>query len=134
LSNIRANNITFHEEYVDIFIEKSKTDCYRNGKNVLITKLNTPQCLVTILQCYIREAKIDLSTDKYIFRPLIYFKRNKNYMMRNSNIKLSFTRAKEIIREALSSIGINMNNYGLHSLRSGGASAAYKCDMLDRLF
>jgi hypothetical protein len=55
-------------------------------------------------------------------------------MMRNSNIKLSFTRAKEIIREALSSIGINMNNYGLHSLRSGGASAAYKCDMLDRLF
>jgi hypothetical protein len=36
LSNIKANNVTFHEEYVDIFIEKSKTDCYRNGKNVLI--------------------------------------------------------------------------------------------------
>ena len=31
LSNIKANNITFHEEYADIFIEKSKTDCYRNG-------------------------------------------------------------------------------------------------------
>ena len=46
-------------------------------------------------------------------------------MMRNSNIKLSYTRATEIIREALSSIG--MNNYGLHRLRSGGASAAYKC-------
>ena len=53
LSNIKANNITFHEEYVDIFIEKSKTDCYRNGKNVLIAKLNIPQCPVTILQCYI---------------------------------------------------------------------------------
>jgi S-adenosylmethionine/arginine decarboxylase-like enzyme len=38
----------------------------------------------------------------------------------------SYTRAREIIREALSSTGINMNNYGLHSLRSGGASAAYK--------
>ena len=34
LSNIKVNNITFHEEYVDIFIEKSKTNCYRNGKNV----------------------------------------------------------------------------------------------------
>jgi hypothetical protein len=44
LSNIKADNITFHEEYVDIFIEKSKTDCYRNDKNVLIAKLNTPQC------------------------------------------------------------------------------------------
>jgi hypothetical protein len=98
LSNIKANNISFHEEYVDIFIEKSKTDCYRNGKNVLITKLNTSQSPVTILQSYIREAKIDLSTDKYIFRPLTYFKRNKNYMMRNSNIKLS----REIISKALS--------------------------------
>jgi len=27
-----------------------------------------------------------------------------------------------------------MNNYVLHSLRSGGASAAYKCGMTDRLF
>ena len=134
LSNIKANNITFHEEYVNIFIEKCKTDCYRNGKNVLIAKLNTPQCPVTILQCYIREAKIDLSTDKYIFRPLVYFKRNTNYMMRISNIKLSYTCAREIIREPLSSIGINMNNYGLHSLRSGGASVAYKCDVSERLF
>ena len=88
LSNIKANNITFYEEYVDICIEKSKTDCYRNGKNALIAiaKLNTPQCPVTILQCYIREAKIDLRTDKYILRPLTYFKRNKNYM-RNNKIK-----------------------------------------------
>ena len=81
-------------------------------QNVLIAKLNTLQCPVTILQCYIREAKIDLSTDKYIFRPLTYFKRNKNYMMRNSSIKLSYTRAREIKREALSSVGINMNNNG----------------------
>jgi hypothetical protein len=37
-------------------------------------------------------------------------------MMRNSNIKLSYTRAREIKREPLSSIGINMNNYGLHNI------------------
>jgi hypothetical protein len=36
LSNIRSNNLTFHKEHVDIFIIKSKTDCYRNGKNVFI--------------------------------------------------------------------------------------------------
>jgi hypothetical protein len=131
LSNIKADNIIFHEQCVDNFIVKSKTDCYRNGKNVLIAKLNTPQCPVTILQSYIPEAKIELSTDKCMFRPLTYFNRNTNYTMRNSNIKHSYTRAREIIREALSSIGINMNNYGLHSLR---ASAAYKGGVLDRLF
>ena len=26
------SNITFHEEYVDIFLEKSKTDCYKHEK------------------------------------------------------------------------------------------------------
>jgi len=35
LSYIKANNITFYEDYVNIFIVKSKTDCYRNGKNVV---------------------------------------------------------------------------------------------------
>jgi hypothetical protein len=55
-------------------------------------------------------------------------------MMRNSNIKHSYTRAREIIRKALSSIGININNYSLHSLRSGGASAAYKGSVPDRFF
>jgi hypothetical protein len=40
--------------------------------DVLIAKLNTPQYPVTILHCYIREAKIDLCTDKYIFTPLTY--------------------------------------------------------------
>jgi hypothetical protein len=104
LSNIKVNNVTFHEQYVDILIPKSKTDCYRSRKNVLIVKLNTPQCPVTILQCYIREVKIELSTDKYIFRPLTYFNRNKNYMMRISNIKLSYTRVREIIRDFLTPV------------------------------
>jgi hypothetical protein len=54
-------------------------------------------------------------------------------MMRNSSITHPYIRAREIIREALSSIGINMNNYGLHSLRSEGESAAYKDGVLDRL-
>jgi hypothetical protein len=46
-------------------------------------------------------------------------------MMRNRNIKLSYTRAREIIREALSSIGIIMNKYGLHSLRSGAQALGF---------
>ena len=29
LSNIRSNNLIFHKEHVDMFIIKSKTDCYR---------------------------------------------------------------------------------------------------------
>jgi hypothetical protein len=38
-ADLRSNNLTFHKEHVDIFIIKSKTDCYRYGKNVFIAKL-----------------------------------------------------------------------------------------------
>ena len=50
LSNLKANNLTFSEDYLDIFVEKSKTDCYSNGKNVLITKSNNQYCPVSIFR------------------------------------------------------------------------------------
>jgi integrase len=72
LSNIKANNITFYEDYVNIVIVKSKTDCYRNGKNVVISKLDSLQCPLNILRCYLEEANIEMNTDMYIFRALTY--------------------------------------------------------------
>ena len=72
LSNIKANNITFYEDYVNIFIVKSKTDCYRNGKNVVISKLDSLQCPLYILRCYLEEANIEMNTDMYICRALTY--------------------------------------------------------------
>jgi hypothetical protein len=65
---------------------KSKTDCYRNGKNVVISKLDSLQCPLNIL------------------------------------------------KESLGSIGLKAVDFGLHSLRSGGATAAYSCGVSDRLF
>ncbi|KAK3084809.1 hypothetical protein FSP39_019417 [Pinctada imbricata] len=42
LINIRACDIEFHDLYVSLFIEKSKTDQYREGNWVLISKINSP--------------------------------------------------------------------------------------------
>jgi hypothetical protein len=63
LCNPKFLLFTPNEEHVDIFIIKSKTDCYRNCKNVFITKLNSPYCPVSILQRYISLAGIDLDSD-----------------------------------------------------------------------
>lgn len=79
LSNLKANNLTFREDYLDIFVEKSKTDCYRNGKNVLIAKLNNQYCPVSILQCYISLAGIDLLSDMFLFRSLSFLKKIKHF-------------------------------------------------------
>ena len=67
LSHLKAHDLTFHRDYVDIFMAKSKTDCYRHGKNVLIAKLESPCCPVSILQRYISQAEIGLGSDIYLF-------------------------------------------------------------------
>ena len=58
LCNIRAKQISFTDEYAIIFVEKSKTDCNRNVKNVYISRLDSPMCPVNILQFYSANAKI----------------------------------------------------------------------------
>ena len=44
-----------------------------------------------------------------------------------------YSRARELLPHKPEEIGINKNNFGLHSLRSGGASAAGKAGILDSL-
>ena len=134
LSNLKANNLTFSEDYLDIFVEKSKTDCYRNGKNVLIAKLNNQYCPVSILQRYISLAGIDLLSDMFLFRSLSFLKKSNTFILRKKNVKLSYTKAREVVRSALASLGLNMSDYRLHSLRSGGATSACNFGISDRLF
>ena len=41
---------------------------------------------------------------------------------------------RELLLEKLEKIGLNPKQYGLHSLRSGGATAAANAGVPDRLF
>ena len=55
------------------------------------------------------------------------------YKLRKS-CQLSYTRSREIVLSALEGIGLDKNKFGLHSLRSGGATAATAAGIDDRLF
>ena len=48
--------------------------------------------------------------------------------------ELSATRIREIVLENLTALGLNAKQFGLHSLRSGGASAAANAGVPDRMF
>ncbi|CAC5408408.1 unnamed protein product [Mytilus coruscus] len=74
LCQIRAKHITFGNDHIDIYIESSKTDCYRKGKKFLIAKLDQAHCPVKILSDYLDKAKIDRSSDDFVFRALSYCK------------------------------------------------------------
>ena len=47
---------------------------------------------------------------------------------------LSYTRMRELLPERLQSLGYPTSQFGVHSLRSGGASAAAQAGVPDRLF
>ena len=47
---------------------------------------------------------------------------------------MSYSRAREIVLCAFEAIGLPRQDYDLHSLRAGGASAAANAQVTDRLF
>ena len=49
-------------------------------------------------------------------------------------VPLSYSRAREIELCAFEAIGLSRQDYGLYSLRAGGASAAANAQVTDRFF
>ena len=70
----------------------------------------------------------------FVFRALTFCKKAKSYTLRSQNRPISYTRAREIVLSAFGSIGLDTSKFGLHSLRSGGASAAANAGIGDRIF
>ena len=125
LINIQPNHIFFHEQFVKVFVPKSKTDVYREGNYAYISKLESNYCPVAVLRRYIQAADIDLSSQLPLFRPLT--KNKLGYTLRNG--KLSYTRCREIFKDALKDVGYDPKDYGLHSLRSGGITSVVSNDL-----
>ena len=53
LSSIRCTDITMHQDFFKIEIQKSKTDQYRSGNQVVIAKGNTSACPHNMLNRYV---------------------------------------------------------------------------------
>ncbi|XP_057302664.1 uncharacterized protein LOC130636832 [Hydractinia symbiolongicarpus] len=67
------------------------------------------------------------------FRAVTVTKSNPIGSLRKGK-SLSYTRMREILLEELESIGLEKSKFGLHSPRSGGATAAANGGVADRLF
>ena len=119
---------------MEIFIEKSKTDIYRDGHWLFLAKLYSKLCPVKLLQRYFTLAEIKLDSEEFIFRSLTYFKSTSRYSLNQRNAPISYTTARECVLKATIGIGLDSREFGLHSLRAGGATAATNIGVQDRLF
>ena len=74
------------EKYVELFIAKSKTDIYRNGKVVVLAKTGNITCPVSLLSRYVQVGNIDLSSDLKFLHTLYFFKSVGCYRLKGTGI------------------------------------------------
>ena len=72
VSALKKGNIEFCETHMTIFIERSKTDVYRDGNKLYIAKTGSILCPVSILQSYLERAKVT-SDEEDIFSVKCHF-------------------------------------------------------------
>ena len=132
VSNLKRSDFILHNTHMSIFIEKCKTDIYRKGRWLNLAKPNSNLCPLDLTKRYFVLAGIDKQCDKYIFRGIENTKNGQK--LRKIDKPLSYTNVKGHVIDLPVNIGLDPKKFGLHSLRSGGASAAANLGVNDRLF
>ncbi|XP_078311190.1 integrase/recombinase xerD homolog [Crassostrea virginica] len=129
LSSLKCKDVTIESDYLKITIQRSKTDQLREGSEVLISKGFSCACPYSMFLRFLSQAKIDLSSDHFIFKPI--FRSSGIAKLIYKNKKLSYTAARQNIVSMLKKVAPHLN-IGLHSLRSGGATAAANLGVNER--
>ena len=126
LSNIHVDEIIVKSANMAVFLEVRKNDQFRHGSWVFISRWEGELCPVSLVEQLLQKGK-QQGHVKLFGR----IRQKKGRQVIRSS--LSYSRARELVRDALTRIGVNPNDYGLQSLRSGGASAAAAAGVPDRL-
>jgi integrase len=130
--NIRMQDIDLLSTHLVLNIRSSKTDQLRKGHLLHIAKTATCNCPVEMLMKYLCVSKMDQESTGFIFKSLQQYKGNLRLV--HSDKPLTYTRTRELVKQQFIGIGLDSSLYSLHSLRSGGASAAARNNIPDRLF
>ena len=119
LSHLNFNHFTQLPEGLKIFIPSSKTDTYREGKYVFLSNENVS--VYNLLFKYVSKSDHDFKSNCFFFAPISITKGS----FRLENKKLSYDVFSKIIKQTVAKQGLNPEQYGTHSARSGGATALY---------
>ena len=123
VSNLTVRDLDFHEERLILKIRKSKTDVYSQGQSVIIARSGNTTCPVGLLENYLRRtSSATQDPSSFVFRSI--HGTGHKAKLRVQNKPITYSRAREVFLAAVKRLGYNEKKFGLHSLRSGGATAA----------
>ena len=90
----------------------------------LFRKLIPTYVAIGILKEYLNRCAIQPTSDEYLFRAMSFFKSKSSQCIRKKNKPIGYSTVRSNMLSLLAKIGLNEKLFGLHSLRSGGATAA----------
>ena len=131
LLKLKRSDVFINSTYMSVFIDSSKTDKYRDGAWILIARTGTVLCPVLNLERYFLWADVSDDSDVYIFSHLSTTK--TGHILRKDGKHMSYSNMRSIFLEAFKPHVCDINRYCLHSLRSGGTSAAANRGISDRM-
>ena len=129
VSSLRFNDVRICDNFLVLNITKSKTDQYRQSNEILISKGSTVACPFNMFLKYINLAGFSSDSNYFLFRPV--YRSGKTCKLINKDKKLSYTAAREALLKRIKLVSPDCN-VGLHSFRSGGATAAANANVNER--
>lgn len=129
LHRLAPHSLRFFSTHMAAFIDQRKNDRLREGHWVFIARSGSPSCPVALVERFLREGAH--GPDQPLFCKIGRRKSGTAFLR---TVAMTYSRARELVGECLRAIGLDSSQYGLHSLRAGGASAAANAGVPDRLF
>ena len=129
---IQIKDLKFSETHLDITIPKAKNDQMREGHIVHIARTFSQHCPVQWFSDYLEETGLSNEDENYVICRLAKTKTGHNA---HGNRPLSDSTVRDLFNRDIAPICENLEpgSYCLHSLRSGGASAAINNGVSERL-
>lgn len=128
LNNLTFDSIHFERSHIALFLEKRKNDQFREGSWVFISSSDVQPCPVAVVKKFVKQGRHKAGSK--LFRRVQHTK--NGWKLREQ--QMSYSRANQLLKAELKKEGLCSKQYSIHSLRSGGASAAAAMGVPDRLF
>lgn len=135
-SSILRRDVRVHATHVEIFLARRKNDQFREGSVVVLTRGSSAACPVRLLERWLALA-VGMGMGDFLFQA--FDARSTAAVPTLSGVQLSYPQARHHVLARLAlQLGIThkeaSHRFGLHSLRSGGATLAAMEGVEERLF
>ena len=119
LLSVRYKDINIEEHKMIIFIPKRKNDQCREGHFSNIYKSGKVTCPVSITQQLVKLLPDEKNSPFPVIRKIVNKKKNKEF---HRSKGISYSALMQEFRMHLSPFADDISKFGLHSMKSGGAS------------